>query len=79
MHGFAVAEGRRSASRFAATGDLILIVIYLMVASILVWLVSISDVLGERVYFALCACSATFGLLRTIFGDAAIPSPNICG
>ena len=24
-------------------------------------------------YFALCASSATFGLLRTIFGDSALP------
>ena len=27
----------------------------------------------ERVYFALCASSATFGLLRTIFGDSTLP------
>jgi hypothetical protein len=25
------------------------------------------------VYFALCASSATFGFLRTVFGDAALP------
>ena len=27
----------------------------------------------ERLYFALCASSATFGLLRTIFGDVDLP------
>lgn len=56
-----------------AAGDLILIAIYLIVASILVWLVSISRGLVERAYFALCATSASAGLLRTIFGDHAVP------
>ena len=28
----------------------------------------------SALYFALCASSATFGLLRTIFGDAALPA-----
>jgi len=44
-----------------------------VVASILAWLVSISRGARERVYFVLCASSATFGLLRTIFGDATLP------
>lgn len=56
-----------------ATGDFVLIGIYLVVASILAWLVSLSRCVMERIYFALCASSATFGLLRTIFGDASIP------
>jgi len=55
-------------------GDFILIGIYLIVASILAWLVSLSRCAKERIYFALCASSATFGLLRTIFGDASIPA-----
>jgi hypothetical protein len=59
--------------RSGATSDLILIAIYLIVASILVWLVTISRSLAERAYFALCAVSATSGLLRTIFGDHAVP------
>ncbi len=57
-----------------ATGDFVLVGIYLVVASILAWLVSISRCLRERLYFALCATSATFGLLRTVFGDASIPA-----
>lgn len=57
----------------AAGGDVALIAVYVTVASILAWLVSLSRCLRERVYFVFCACSATFGLLRTIFGDAAIP------
>jgi hypothetical protein len=68
------AEGRNSASRFVATADLILVAIYLVVASILAWLVSLSRGGKERVYFVLCASSATFGLLRTICGDAALPA-----
>jgi hypothetical protein len=59
---------------FVATSDLMLIAIYLVVASILVWLVGVSRGAKERVYFVLCASSATFGLLRTIFGDAALPA-----
>jgi hypothetical protein len=57
----------------AATPDIVLIAIYMVVASILAWLVGISRCARERVYFALCTSSATFGLLRTIFGDAAVP------
>lgn len=57
----------------ATTGDFVLIGIYLVVASILAWLVTISRCLRERIYFVLCATSATFGLLRTIFGDTALP------
>ena len=59
---------------FVATADLILIAIYLVVASRLAWRVGISRGAKERVYFVLCASSATFGLLRTIFGDAALPA-----
>jgi predicted small integral membrane protein len=58
----------------SVTGDYILIGIYLTVASILAWLVSLALCAKERVYFALCAGSATFGLLRTIFGDASLPA-----
>ncbi len=74
MHGFASPKAGVRLPRLAATADIILIVIYIVVASILTWLVSISRCARERVYFALCAGSATFGLLRTIFGDAALPA-----
>ena len=57
-----------------ATADFILIAIYLVVASILAWLVILSRCLRERIYFAFCASSATFGLLRSVFGDLAIPA-----
>jgi hypothetical protein len=73
MHGFASPKAGIVPPGFAATSDMILIAIYLVVASILAWLVSISRGAKERVYFALCASSATFGFLRTVFGDAALP------
>jgi hypothetical protein len=72
FHGF-VSPKAGVLHRSGATGDFILIAIYLVVASILVWLASISRGLVERAYFALCAVSATSGLLRTIFGDYAVP------
>ncbi len=57
----------------SGTGDYILIAIYLVVATILAWLISISRCARERIYFALCTCSASFGLLRSVFGDTALP------
>lgn len=74
MHGFASPKAGVLLHGTGATGDFILIGIYLIVASILAWLVSIAGCAKERVYFALCASSATFGLLRTIFGDSALPA-----
>jgi len=74
VHGFASPKAGILLPGLVATGDLVLIGIYLTVASILAWLVSIARCAKERVYFALCACSATSGLLRTILGDAALPA-----
>jgi hypothetical protein len=73
VHGFASPKVGIIAPDVAAASDIVLIVIYLVVASILGWLLSISGCARERIYFALCAGSATFGLLRTAFGDSAIP------
>jgi hypothetical protein len=72
FHGF-VSPKAGVLHRSGATGDFIVIAIYMVVASILMWLVSISRGLAERAYFALCAISASSGLLRTIFGDHAVP------
>jgi len=74
MHGFASPKAGILLPGFVATADLILIAIYLVVVSILAWLVGISRGAKERVYFVLCGTSATFALLRTIFGDAALPA-----
>jgi hypothetical protein len=73
MHGFASPKAGILLPGSGATGDFILIGIYLTVASILAWLVGVARGARERMYFALCASSATFGLLRTIFGDTALP------
>jgi hypothetical protein len=58
----------------ASLGDFVLIGIYLLVASILGWLVGVSRCSSDRIYFALCATSATFRLFGTIFGDSLIPA-----
>ena len=73
MHGFRSAKAGILHGR-AVLADLILVAIYLVVASILLWLAGISRGAIERIYFLLCAGSATCGLLRTIFGDSAIPA-----
>ena len=45
----------------------VLIAVYLVVASILAWLVGISRRARERIYFALCTCSATFWAIADHF------------
>jgi hypothetical protein len=74
MHGFASPKAGVLLHWSGDAADFTLIGIYLTVASILAWLVRVSRGARERVYFALCASSATFGLLRTIFGDSALPA-----
>ena len=74
LHGFVSPRSALALRSPGAISGLILVAIYVIVASILAWLVSISRCATERLYFALCASSATFGLLRTVFGDAARPA-----
>ena len=74
LHGFASPKAAVVLHGAGVAGGVTLIAIYLTVASILSWLVSISRCARERLYFALCASSATFGLLRTIFGDVGLPA-----
>ena len=45
--------------------------VFVIVSGILLWLFAISRHWYERIYFALCAVSATSGLLRTAVGDQA--------
>lgn len=71
-HGFAAPKA--GLVHRVVTSDLVLVGIYLIVASILAWLVAIARCAQERLYFAFCVSSATFGLLRTILGDAAVPA-----
>lgn len=56
-----------------SNSDYLLTMIYLTVTAVLGWLVSISLGWRERLYFALCTCSASFGLLRVVLGDASLP------
>ena len=73
-HGFASPKTGIFLPARVPTADIVLISIYLVVASILAWLMTISRCARERLYFALCATSATSGLLRSIFGDSALPA-----
>ena len=73
LHGFAAPKAGILLPGSSHVSDLALIGIYLIVASILGWLVTVSRCAGERLYFSLCTTSATFGLLRTVFGDASLP------
>jgi hypothetical protein len=47
--------------------------VYTIVTSVLLWLTAISRGSVERLYFALVTTSASFGLLRQLLGDQAIP------
>jgi hypothetical protein len=53
-------------------GDWAMLGIYVVVATILLILVRASSCSWERLYFAFCATSASFGLLRILFGDAHV-------
>ena len=74
FHGFAAPKAGILNPGMVSTGDMVLVAIYLAVASILFWLVSLSRCLRERFYFLLCAGSASSGLLRTVLGDAKLPA-----
>lgn len=56
------------------TGSAILLAIYLIVTSILLYLFTRSTRLPEKLYFAFCAASAGSGVVRALIGDAAFPS-----
>lgn len=74
LRGFASFRAPASLHADGAALSVSLVLIYLIVACILVWLANISRCLRERMYFVFCACSATFGLLRVLFGDTALPA-----
>jgi hypothetical protein len=74
LHGFISPRSALVLHGPGAVSGIILVAIYLIVASILAWLVSISRCAVERLYFVLCTSSATFGLLRTVFGDIDLPA-----
>jgi hypothetical protein len=73
LHGFAAPKTGILHAAVPAS-DFVLVMIYLTVAAVLGWLAAIARCAAERLYFILCASSATFGLLRVSFGDVAIPA-----
>lgn len=54
------------------TGGLILLAIYVVVTTVLLLLLKASDCTKEKLYFALCAGSASFGLMRIVMGDQVL-------
>jgi len=54
------------------TGGIVLLTIYVIVTTVLVVLLRFSRCTQERLYFAFCAASAGFGLLRIWLGDPVL-------
>jgi hypothetical protein len=55
-----------------ATAGIILLVIYIIVTTVLLILLRYSACTREKLYFALCAASAAFGLVRILLGDPVL-------
>jgi len=55
-----------------AVSGLTLLVIYVVVTTVLLLLLKASDCTKEKLYFALCAGSASFGLVRIVMGDQVL-------
>jgi hypothetical protein len=55
-----------------ATGGLLLLAIYVIVTTVLLLLLKASECTREKLYFALCAGSASFGLVRIVMGDQVL-------
>lgn len=54
------------------TGAIALLAIYVIVTAVLLVLLRFSRCTKERLYFALCAASAGFGLVRILLGDPVL-------
>jgi hypothetical protein len=54
------------------TGGVLLLAIYAVVVAVLLVLFRLSACTHEKLYFALCAASAGFGLVRIVLGDPAL-------
>lgn len=55
-----------------AKAGMVLLAIYVMVTTVLLVLLRFSSCTRERLYFALCAASAAFGLVRILLGDPVL-------
>jgi len=58
--------------RSRATSGLVLLAVYVIVTGVLLVLLRFSACKREKLYFALCAGSAGFGLVRIVFGDPVL-------
>lgn len=56
----------------SATAGMILLAIYVIVTTVLLVLLRFSGCAREKLYFALCAASAAFGLVRIVLGDPVL-------
>jgi hypothetical protein len=55
-----------------ATAGIILLAIYTIVTTVLLILLWASECTKEKLYFAFCASSAAFGLVRILLGDPVL-------
>ncbi len=58
-----------SVHRAKIAGGVILLTIYVIVTTVLLVLLACSHCAKEKLYFAFCAASAAFGLVRILMGD----------
>jgi hypothetical protein len=61
-----------SIHREKIAGSVILLAIYVIVTTVLLVLLRFSHCAKERLYFAFCAASAAFGLVRILLGDPVL-------
>ena len=52
-------------------------IVYLIVTSVLVWLLAISGAARERMYFGLCTASAATALVRMLVGEINVPGGGV--
>ena len=53
-------------------GGIVLLTVYVIVTTVLLVLLRYATHSSERLYFALCATSAAFGLVRVLLGDPVL-------
>ncbi len=61
-----------SIHREKIAGNIVLLTIYVIVTTVLLVLLRFSHCAKEKLYFALCAASAAFGLARILLGDPVL-------
>jgi FtsH-binding integral membrane protein len=61
-----------SIHREKIAGSIVLLTIYVIVTTVLLVLLRYSHCAKEKLYFAFCAASAAFGLVRILLGDPVL-------